>query len=231
MHVDEVFVEVRGHRCCVTHTVYSQTGYCPEAVLSEKRDLKDYDRFFAHPEKRLGDQIRRVFERERKKPPEKRKLVTFVSDKWGAIKRAFNRYFYRRAKLVHGVPIACKRFGLRFNNNPIEHRNGGLKQRYKAMRHFKSFGSAEVFVRLYRAIVNFVRHGTKQSPAHRAGVWSGFGQGQASESDLHCSALLAGCNADCPPFQLRVSHKELFCRRTGFLMYRYLECLFTAVVR
>jgi len=181
MHVDEVFVEVRGRRCCVIHTVDSQTGYCPEAVLSEKRDLKAYDRFFARLKKRLGDQIRRVFERERKKPPEKRKLVTFVSDKWGAIKRAFNRYFYRIAKLVHGVPIASKRFGLRFNNNPIERRNGDLKQRYKTMRHFKSFASAEAFVRLYRAIVNFVRHGTKQSPAHRASVWSGLGRDRLAD--------------------------------------------------
>ena len=107
--------------------------------------------------------------------------MTFVSDKWGAIKCAFNRYFYRIANLVHGVPIACKRFGLKFNNNPIERRNGDLKQRYKVMRHFKSFRSARAFVRLYRAIVNFVRHGTKESPAHRAGVWPGLGRDRLAD--------------------------------------------------
>jgi hypothetical protein len=80
MDVDEVFVEVRGRRCCIVHTVDSRTGYCPEAVLSERRDLEAYDGFFARLKKRLGGQIRGVFEREREKPPEKRKLVTFVSD-------------------------------------------------------------------------------------------------------------------------------------------------------
>ncbi|MGC8816327.1 MAG: DDE-type integrase/transposase/recombinase [Candidatus Hadarchaeum sp.] len=181
MHVDEVFVEVRGRRHCVIHTVDSRTGYCPEAVLSERRDLEAYDGFFARLKKRLGGQIRGVFEREREKPPKERRLVTFVSDKWGAIKCAFNRYFYRIARLVHGVPIACKQFGLRFNNNPIERRNGDLKQRYKVMRSFKSFRSAQAFVRLYRAIVNFVRHGNRETPAHRAGVWPGLGRDRLAD--------------------------------------------------
>jgi transposase-like protein len=51
MHVDEVFVEVRGRRCCVIHTVDSRTGYCPEAVLSERRDLEAYEGFFARLKK------------------------------------------------------------------------------------------------------------------------------------------------------------------------------------
>ena len=54
MHVDEVFVEVRGRRCCIIHTVNSRTGYCPEAVLSERRDLEAYDGFFARLKRRLG---------------------------------------------------------------------------------------------------------------------------------------------------------------------------------
>ncbi|MGC8816667.1 MAG: hypothetical protein ACP5PX_02485 [Candidatus Hadarchaeum sp.] len=65
-----------------------------------------------------------------------------MSDKLGQYKSAFNRYFYRIAKLVYGVPIACRQYGLQFNNNPIERHNEDIKQRYKVMRSFKSFASA-----------------------------------------------------------------------------------------
>ena len=85
-----------------------------------------------------------------------------MSDKLGAIKRAFNRHLYRIARLVHGVPIACKRFGLRFNNNAVERSNQDVKQRYKVMRGFKSFRSARAFMRLHTLVYNFVRHGTRR---------------------------------------------------------------------
>lgn len=175
-HVDEVFVKVKGKWYPIIHTVDSGTGYELEAMLAKRRDLSTYDRFFKRLKRRFGRQIRGIFRRERDKPVKKRKLVTFVSDKWGPIKRAFNRYLYRIARLIFGVPIACKRFGLRFNNNPIERRNEDIKQRYKVMRGFKSFRMARAFMRLYTAIVNFVRHGKRETPAHRAGVWPGLGR-------------------------------------------------------
>jgi len=46
MHIDEVFVKIRGKWYCIIHTVDSRTGYCPLAVLSENRDLDAYDEFF-----------------------------------------------------------------------------------------------------------------------------------------------------------------------------------------
>ncbi|RLF41481.1 MAG: hypothetical protein DRN12_03165 [Thermoplasmata archaeon] len=61
----------------------------------------------------------------------------------------FDRFFSRTCKPTHGVPIACKRYGLRYNNNPIE--------RYKVMRCFKSFESADIFPDLRRMIYNSVR--------------------------------------------------------------------------
>ncbi|HEC76343.1 MAG TPA: DDE domain-containing protein, partial [Thermoplasmatales archaeon] len=60
-------------------------------------------------------------------------------------------------KLIHGVPIACKKYGLEHNNNPIERYNEDVKQRYKIMRGFKSFESADAFLSLRRIIYNFVR--------------------------------------------------------------------------
>jgi transposase-like protein len=176
MHIDEVFVEVRGRKYCIIHVVDSRTGYCPLAVLSKSRGLDAYDEFFKRLKERFGVQVHEVFTKEKDKPPNQRKLATFVSDKWGPIKRAFNHYFRRIAKLVFGVPIACRRFGLKFNNNSIERRNEDVKQRYKVMCSFKSERKAGAFTRLYRAIVNFVRHGDRQSPAHRAEVWPGLGR-------------------------------------------------------
>ena len=88
--------------------------------------------------KSIGTQIHEVFVREKYRPPKERRLITFVSDKLGQYKSAFNRHFYRIARLVHGVPIACRQYGLKFNNNPIERHNEDIKQRYKVVRHFKS---------------------------------------------------------------------------------------------
>lgn len=181
IHVDEVVVKVRGRRCYVLHAVDSKTRYCFEGTLERHRNTEAYEDFFKRLKRRVGRQIRGVFEREREKPPKQRKLVTFVSDKLGAIKRAFNRHLYRIAKLIHGVPIACKRFGLRFNNNPVERRNQDVKQRTKVMRCFKNFSSARAFLRLCTVVYNFVRHGTKETPAHRAGVWPGLGRNRLAD--------------------------------------------------
>ncbi len=35
-------------------------------------------------------------------------------------KKGFNKYFFRVATLTHGVPIKCKKHGLKRNNNCIE---------------------------------------------------------------------------------------------------------------
>jgi len=112
-----------------------------------------------------------------------------VSDKLGQYKRAFNRYFYRIAKIVHGVPIACRQYGLRFNNNPIERHNEDIKQRYKVMRHFKSFASAEAFLKLRRVIYNFVRtHQTmNRTPAGAAGIDLGLARNRLLDLIRVCS--------------------------------------------
>jgi hypothetical protein len=55
------------------------------------------------------------------------KLITFICDGFENYKSAFNKLFYRIAELQFGVPIACKKFGLRHNNNPVERYNGKIK--------------------------------------------------------------------------------------------------------
>lgn len=65
--------------------------------------------------------------------------------------------FYRTCKLTFGVPIACKKYNLEHNNNPIERYNGKIKDRIKNIRSgFGTFDGAENFMNLRRVINNFV---------------------------------------------------------------------------
>ena len=72
-------------------------------------------------------------------------------------KSAFNKLFRRIATLTSGVPIACKKFGLEYNNNPVERYNGKLDDGLKIIRGgFGSFEGAESFMNLRRIMHNFV---------------------------------------------------------------------------
>ena len=101
-------------------------------------------------------------------------LITFVCDGFENYKSAFNKLFYRVAKLQFGVSIACKKFGLKHNNNPVERYNGKIKDRLNGMRsQFKSFEYANSFLNFRRIIHNFVSphqqlHG--KTPAEKAGI-------------------------------------------------------------
>ena len=65
--------------------------------------------------------------------------------------------FARTCKLTFGVPIACKKYGLEHNNNPIERYNGKIKDRIKTMRgEFRNFETAEAFMNLQHIVNNFV---------------------------------------------------------------------------
>ena len=68
----------------------------------------------------------------------------------------FKYWFYRFAKLIFGVPIACRKYGLKHNNS-IERHNEDVKQRYKVTRGFKNPTSGESFTELRRIVYNFVR--------------------------------------------------------------------------
>lgn len=101
-------------------------------------------------------QILEIYRREKIKPRKKRKYITFVSDKFANYNSAWSKLFYRTTKLVFGVPIACKKYGLEHNNNPIERYNQDIKDQIKTKRHFGSFDGAEEFLDLRRIIKCFV---------------------------------------------------------------------------
>ena len=98
-----------------------------------------------------------VYKKEKHKKVKNRKLIEFTCDKFANYKSAFQRLFYRTCKLNFGVPIACKKYGLKHNNNSIERYNGKTKDRIKSIRSsFKSFEGAKCFMDLRRIIHNYV---------------------------------------------------------------------------
>ena len=102
-------------------------------------------------------QILEIYKREKSKPKNKRKLITFVSDKFGNYKYAWSKIISRVTNLVFGVLIACRKYGMEHNNNAIESYNGYLKSRIKIMRGgFRSDEGAQAFLNMKRLIHNFV---------------------------------------------------------------------------
>lgn len=111
---------------------------------------------------------------EKHKKKRDRLLFEFVCDGFENYKSAFNKLFYRVAKLQFGVPIACKKFGLKHNNNPVERYNGKLDDRLKVIRGgFGSFEGAEAFMNLQRIVHNFINPHQElegKTPAEMAGI-------------------------------------------------------------
>jgi len=102
------------------------------------------------------------------------KRITFVCDGFENYKSAFNKLFYRVAKLQFGVPIKCKKFGLKHNNDPVERYNGKIKDRMNCRRgEFKSFSYAEAFMNLQHVMNSFVNPHQQlrgKTPAEKAGI-------------------------------------------------------------
>ena len=175
VHTDEIYVKVKGKRYYSVNSVDSGTKYDLAATFTEHRTKKKCREHFKKLKGKIGDQVKEVWMREKDKPVKERKLIVFVSDKFEGYKIGFTYCFYRFAKLLFGVPIACKKYGLEHNNNPTERHNEDFRQRYKVTRGFKSPESGEAFGELRRIIFNFVRthQGLGKTPA------------EAAELDLH----------------------------------------------
>jgi hypothetical protein len=139
----------------------------------ERTKQKCYE-FLKQIKDNCGKQILGIFEKEKCKKVKDRELIKFVCDGFENYKSSFNRLFYRIAKLEFGVPIACKKYNLKHNNNPVERYNGKIKDRIKIMRGgFGSFESAKCFMDLRRVIHNFVNPHQElngKTPAEMAGI-------------------------------------------------------------
>lgn len=141
-HADEVFLKVKGNQVYYWGMKDRKTKFKISAKLTDKREYKGAKSLF-HKLKYGCNGI-----------PEK-----IITDKLAHYKKAYRSYFYRQrgsCKLIHGVPIACKKYGLKYNNNCSERDNERIKQRYKTMRGFGNFDSAETILALMDICYNFV---------------------------------------------------------------------------
>jgi len=157
IHMDEVVLKEKGKKIYDINAVDGKTGYNLSHLLTDSLSLPYFRRFFRELKQKIYDQCLERYKRYKETGRDER--IVFVSDEREHYRNAFEKFFSRTCRLIHGVPIACKRYGLRFNNNPVERYNEDIKQRYKVMRCFKSFESANAFLDLRRIIYNFVRLG------------------------------------------------------------------------
>jgi len=166
IHSDEVIVKVKKKKAYYWGSKDRKTKFKIAGVLTEKREYENgAKKLFQKIEDKCYDEINR-----RKEEGEP---VKFISDKLGHYKKAFNKFFLHVAELVHGVPIACKKYGLEHNNNCMERDNERIKQRYKTMRGFKDFDDAEDMLNLMDDCYNFVNPHmflNGRTPAEEAGL-------------------------------------------------------------
>jgi len=159
--------------CYDLNAIDSKTKYVLAHSFVDERTQEKCVSFLQQIKITCYKQILEIYNKEKIKQKEKRELITFVSDKFENYKSAWRKLFYRVSKLVFGVPIACKKYGLEHNNNPIERYNQDIKDQIKTKRHFGSFDGAEEFLNLRRIIKNFVNphQGLKgKTPAEAAEI-------------------------------------------------------------
>ena len=173
VHVDEKFIHVGKKHGYDLNAIDSKTKYVLAHSYVVKRTFSACVKFLRQVKTTCYPQLLEAYERERRKPVDKRKLIIFVSDGFGNYRNAFNKLFYQTCKLRFGVPIACRKHWLEYNNNAIERYNGDIEDRTKTMRDFGSHEGAGRFLDLKRVVHNFVNPhmGLKgRTPAEAAAV-------------------------------------------------------------
>ncbi len=157
MHFDEKYIKVKKGNCYDLNAIDSKTKFVLAHKFTDERTKKNCAKFLSEIKNNCNEQILEIYKREKFKKVCDRKLIEFVCDKFANYKSAFNKLFYRTCKLTFGVPIACKKYNLKHNNNPIERYNGKISDRVKSIRSgFKNFDDAKNFLNLRRIINNFV---------------------------------------------------------------------------
>ncbi len=121
-----------------------------------KKDFISVKIFLMQIKKICYKQILEKYLSEKHKPVKKRKLITFVCDGCPTFKSTFKVLFGRVAKLIFGIPIKYKKFGIKHNNNAIERYNKEIKRRTIVFGSFRSFEGARVFLSFRAIIYNFV---------------------------------------------------------------------------
>lgn len=150
-------MKVSAKDCYDLNAIDSKTKFVLAHSFVDKRTKEECIKFLKQIKDNCYEQILDIFEKEKHKKVEDRKLIEFTSDKFANYRTAFMKLFYRVCKLNFGISIAYQKHGVKHNNNPVERYNGKTKDRIKSIRSgFKSFKCAQAFMDLRRTIHNFV---------------------------------------------------------------------------
>ena len=198
IHYDEKYVKVRKDWNFDLNAVDSITKFVVAHKFTDERTKEVCIDFLSEIKRNCYQQILERYLSEKHKKVEDRKLFEFVCDGFENYKSAFDKLFRRTCKLTFGVPIACIKYNLEHNNNPVERYNGKLDDRLKNIRGgFVSFEGAEAFMNLQRIMNNFVNphqqlHG--KTPAEMAGIILPLGRNKLLSLIEYCALNLQGIN-------------------------------------
>lgn len=156
IHYDEKYVKVKKKDCYDLNAIDNKTKFILAHFFVEKRTKPKCILFLKQIKNTCWKQILEQYKKEKYKKKD-RELIEFTCDKFVNYKNAFNKLFSKTCSLNFGVPIACKKYNLEHNNNPIERYNGKIKDRIKNIRSgFKNFEDTENFMNLRRVIYNYI---------------------------------------------------------------------------
>ncbi len=177
-------MKVKGDHCFDLNCIDHKTKYATAHLFVDKRSYNNCVKFLSQIKETCYSQILARYYT-KKYFNENYNLIKFVCDGFENYRTAFNKLFYRVAELQFGVPIACKKYGLEYNNNTVERHNGKIEDRLKIIRGgFGSFRGAESFMNLRDVIYNFVNpHQELQgkTPAETAGINLNLGRNKLLE--------------------------------------------------
>jgi len=138
------------------NAIDKKTKYVLAHSLVDERTLDNYVAWLQQIKRTCYGQMLERHRHERHKRVKERHLITFVSDRFATYRSAWWKLFSHVTKLTFGVPIGCKKHGLRYNNNPIERYNQDIKHHILTKRHFGSGEGVRAFLDLRRIVKNFV---------------------------------------------------------------------------
>ena len=191
IHYDEKYVQVKDNWNFDLNAVDHVTKFVLAHKFTDERTKEVCTEFLREIKRNCYPQILERYLSEKHKKINERRLFEFVCDGFENYKSAFDKLFRRTANLTFGVPIACKKYGLKHNNNPVERYNGKLDDRLKIIRGgFGSFEGAEAFMNLRRIMHNFVNPHQQlrgKTPAEMAGIFLPLGRNKLMELIEYCA--------------------------------------------
>ena len=156
IHYGEKYARVKDHREFRLAAIGNLTKFVLADDVVVKRTFTTCVSFLGIIRSWCYVQILERYLKERNKPPKRRRPIIFVSDKFALYKTAWRKLFYRVTELRFGVPIACKKYGLEHNNNPVERHNREIGRRADALNVFQTHKGAFTTLTLCKFIYNYV---------------------------------------------------------------------------